>query len=243
MVQAGATGPVTPAGTLVVEHAEILAGIVLSQLFGPGIPVCYGGIPHVFDMRTTQISFGAPEQALMAVAMTQLARSHGLPAYINVGLSDSKRMDAQSGLERGMTLLMGALAGADTFGHMGIIGSDQAGSLEQLICDNEMAGYVKRLLRGFEANTETMALSVIKEVGIGGTYLAEEHTRLHYRESWLSSLFDRQRWDGWEEAGSKALADRVRERKRQILSRHNPDPIEASLSREIDGIVAAAARR
>jgi len=243
MVQAGASGPVTLAGTLVVENAEILAGIVLAQLFGPGVPVCYGGIPHIFDMRTTQISFGAPEQALMAVAMTQVARRYGLPAYINVGLSDSKRLDAQSGLERGMTLLIGALAGADTFGHLGIAGPDQGASLEQLIVDNEMAGYVKRLLRGFEVNPETLALAVIERVGIGGSFLIEPHTRDHFRrEFWFPRLFDRRRWEAWEANGGKTLADRARERKRQILAEHQPEPVEEELARELDRIVAVAAR-
>ncbi len=238
MVQAGASGPATLAGTLVVENAEILAGIVLSQLFGPATPVCYGGIPHVFDMRTTQISFGAPEQGLMAVAMTQMASHYGLPAYVNVGLSDSKRMDAQSGLERGATLLLGALAGADTFGHMGIVGPDQAGSVEQLILDNEIAAFVKRILAGFRVDADTLAAPVIRTVGIGGSFLGESHTRDHYRrESWLSGLFDRQRWDPWEASGARSVSDRVRERNAAILARHKPNPPDEALAAELDRIV------
>jgi trimethylamine--corrinoid protein Co-methyltransferase len=243
MVQAGASGPATLAGTLVVENAEILAGIVLAQLFGPGVPVCYGGIAHLFDMRTIQISFGAPEQGLMAVALTQLARSYGLPVYVNVGLSDSKRIDAQSGLERGMSLLLGALAGADTFGHLGILGPDQGASLDQLIVDNEMAGYVKRLRRGFTVDDETLALPVIEAVGIGGSYLAEPHTRRHFRqEAWFPKLFDRRTWEPWAADGQQTLADAARARKRQILAEHQPEPIDEALGRELDRIVAAAAQ-
>jgi trimethylamine--corrinoid protein Co-methyltransferase len=243
MVQAGATGPATLAGTLALENAEILAGIVLAQTFGPGVPVCYGGIPHIMDMRSSQISFGSPEQGLMAIAMTQMARHYGLPAYINVGLSDSKRVDAQSGLERGMTLLMGALAGADTFGHMGILGADQAGSLEQLIVDNEMAAYVKRVLRGFSVDEETLALDVIQKVGIGGNFLGEAHTRKHFRqELWLPTAFDRRRWDKWWADGAQTMAGWARECKAQILAEHHPTAPEPDLAREIDGIVAAARR-
>ena len=244
MVQAGATGPATLAGTLALENAEILAGIVLAQVFGPGVPVCYGGIPHIMDMRTSQISFGSPEQGLMAVAMTQIARYYGLPVYINVGLSDSKRVDAQSGLERGMTLLMGALAGADTFGHMGILGADQAASLEQLIVDNEMAAYIKRVLRGFEVNEDTLALDVIRKVGIGGNFLGEVHTRRHFRqELWLPTAFDRWRWDEWWANGAKSMADWARERKAQILAEHHPPALPPDLARELDDIVAAARRQ
>ena len=72
MAQVGATAPGTLAGTLAQENAEILAGICVTQLIRAGTPVCYGGIPHAFDMRTTQLIFAGPEQALMAVAMTQM---------------------------------------------------------------------------------------------------------------------------------------------------------------------------
>jgi trimethylamine--corrinoid protein Co-methyltransferase len=241
MVQAGASGPATLAGTLAVENAEILSGIVLSQLISPGLPVCYGGIPHLFDMHAMQISFGAPEQGLMAVAMTQMARSYELPVYVNVGLSDSKLMDAQSGMERATTLLMGALAGADTFGHMGIVGLDQAGSLLQLVFDNEMAAYVKRILRGFEVNSATLASPVINEVGIGGSFLAEQHTCENFRsETWFPRLCDRRRWEAWEADGSSSIADRARSHLGRILSVHQAEPCDPGLARELDRIAAAA---
>jgi trimethylamine--corrinoid protein Co-methyltransferase len=226
---------------MVVENAEILAGITMAQILGPGCPVSYGGIPHIMDMRTTMISFGSPEQALMAVAMTQVAGYYGLPVYINVGMGDSKRVDVQSGLERGMTLLMGALAGADTFGHMGICGSDQGASLEQLIIDNEMATYVKRILRGFTVNEETLALEVIKSVGIGGNFLAEDHTLAHFRnEVWFPESFDRRGWNDWWANGARSMLDWARRRKETILARHRPEPLDPALAAELDRIVAAA---
>jgi trimethylamine---corrinoid protein Co-methyltransferase len=241
MVQAGASGPATLAGALALENAEILAGIVLSQVITPGLPVCYGGIPHLFDMHAMQISFGAPEQGLMAVAMTQMACSYKLPVYVNVGLSDSKLMDAQSGMERATTLLMGALAGADTFGHMGIVGLDQAGSLLQLIFDNEMAAYVKRILRGFEVNSATLASAIVNEVGIGGSFLAEQHTCENYRsETWFPRLCDRRRWEAWEADGSSSIADQARAHLSRVLSTHETKPCDPGLARELDRIAASA---
>ncbi len=243
MAQSGATAPATLAGTMVIENAEILAGITMAQILGPGCPVCYGGIPHIMDMRTTMISFGSPEQALMAVAMTQIAKYYGLPVYINVGIGDSKRVDAQAGLERGMTLLMGALAGADTFGHMGISGADQGASLEQLIVDNEMAAYVKRILRGLVVNEETLALDVIKRVGIGQNFLADEHTVDHFRqEVWFPEGFDRRGWEDWWADGAKSMVDWARARKEMILAQHRPEPLDPQLAGELDKIVATATR-
>ena len=76
-----ATAPATLAGTLSIEHAEIMAGIVMAQMLAPGLPVTYWGIPHIMDPRTGICSFGSPEQGLMAVAMIQMARLYGFGAY------------------------------------------------------------------------------------------------------------------------------------------------------------------
>jgi len=99
MAQMGMSAPCTVAGTLAQENAEILAGVCITQLIRPGMPVCYGGICHAFDMRTTQLIFAGPEQALFGVAMTEMGKHYGLPIYINVGLTDAKRPDAQAEVE------------------------------------------------------------------------------------------------------------------------------------------------
>jgi len=243
MAQVGATAPGTLAGTLAQENAEILAGICITQLIRPGLAVCYGGIPHAFDMRTTQLIFAGPEQALMAMAMTQLGRHYGLPVYINVGLTDSKLPDAQAGLEAGMTLLCGVLAGADIFGHLGICGVDQAGSPAMLVMQHEIIQYVERILSGFEIDEEHLALNVIEQVGHDGTFLDSEHTVRHFRrELWFPELLDRQYWSQWVESGATSMHDRCVAAKDRILANHETEPLDADTEREVQRIVAAARR-
>ncbi len=242
MAMTSATAPATLAGTLAQENAEILAGIVVTQLLAPGTAVTYGGIPHIMDPRTSICSFGSPEQGLMALAMTQIAHFYGLPVYINVGLTDAKVPDAQAGMEKASTMLLGVLAGADTFGHCGICGTDHAGSLLWLAFDNELMNYIKRILRGFEVNTETLATDVIKSVGPAGNFLAEQHTVEHFRqELWLSGqLWTRQSYDGWQARGATSFADRLAEHVNSILTTHTPQPLNEALSQEIDRIVEYA---
>ena len=79
-------------------------------------------------------------------------------------------------MEAGITLVCGALAGADIFGHLGISGVDQGASLAMLMLQHEMIGYIERILRGFEVNTDTLAVDVIREVGHDGTFLDAMHT-------------------------------------------------------------------
>jgi trimethylamine--corrinoid protein Co-methyltransferase len=242
MAMSSGTAPATLAGTLAQENAEILAGIVITQCLVPGTPVTYGGIPHIMDPRTSICSFGSPEQGLMAAAMVQIARSYGFPVYINVGLTDAKVPDAQAGMEKGCSMLLGAQAGADTFGHCGICGTDHAGSLLWLFVDNELGHYIKRILRGFDVTKETLAGDVIHAVGPGGNFLAEAHTVAHFREElWLSGpAWTRQSWDAWQGQGSQSFADRAANQIKTILAEHPPDPIDRDLAQEIDRIVDCA---
>ena len=244
MAMASGTAPATLAGTLAQENAEVLAGIVVAQLLAPGTPVTYGGIPHVMDPRTNICAFGSPEQAIMAVAMVQAARFYGFPAYVNVGLTDAKVPDVQAGIEKGSSLVLGVLAGADTFGHAGICGTDHAGSLEWLLIDDELMAYAKRIARGLEVTPETLALDVIRQVGPGGNFLGEEHTVSHFRrEIWLpGAAWTRQTWDGWASGGGTSMGERAAAEVRRILAAHQPEPIDEALAREVDRIVETARR-
>jgi trimethylamine--corrinoid protein Co-methyltransferase len=244
MAMAGATAPATLAGTLAQENAEVLSGLVITQLLAPGTPVTYGGIPHINDPATSICSFGSPEQALMAVAMVQMAHFYGLPVYVNVGITDAKVPDVQAGIEKGATMVLGALAGADTFGHAGICGTDHGASLPWLMVDNELMAYVKRIARGLEVNAETLAVELIRSIGPAGHYLAEEHTVRHFRrELWLPGpLWTRQAWDGWESEGRPSMADRALAEVKRILATHQPEPMDEAMAREVDRIVAAVQR-
>jgi trimethylamine---corrinoid protein Co-methyltransferase len=244
MAMVAGTAPGTLAGTLAQENAEILAGVVISQVLAPGAPVMYGGIPHAMDPRTGICAFGSPEQGLMAVAMVELARFYGFPVYVNVGLTDAKLPDAQAGIEKAGSLILGLLAGADTFGHAGICGTDHAASLSWLLLDHELLAYAQRVARGFNLSATTLATDVVERVGPAGHFLAEEHTAQHYRqELWLPGpAWTRQAWDAWENEGGTAMADRLAADAQRLLATHQPPRADQALAHELDAIVDAARR-
>jgi len=211
-------------------------------LIAPGTSITYGGIPHIMDPRTGICSFGSPEQGIMAVAMIQIAHSYGFPVYVNVGLTDAKVPDAQAGMEKAATLLPAVLAGADTFGHCGICGTDHAGSLTWLALDDELMSYVKRIARGFAVDDEHLATGVVHTVGPAGNFLAEEHTVRHFREElWLPSpVWTRQAYDLWRADGGTSFTVRLRRHVEDILAAHQPEPLKDALAGEIDRIVKRA---
>ncbi len=243
MAQMGMSGPSTVAGTMAQENAEILAGICITQIIRPGMPVCYGGICHAFDMRTTQLIFSGPEQAIFGVAMTEMGKYYGLPVYINVGLTDSKRPDGQAGLEAGVTLMLGAAAGADIFGHMGISGVDQASSLDILVMQDEVISFVESVMRQLDFSDDALALDEIEAVGPGGRFIDRHHTVHHFRkELWFPRLLDREYYDAWLDEGALSTEERCRERKEEILATHEPETVSEDLSRALDEVVDAARR-
>ncbi len=207
MVMAGGTGPVTLAGTLALANAEALASLFLIYALSGGMPA-YTSIPHSLDLRTTLCSFGSANQALLGVAVAQLARHYGFIPECNAGLTDSPVPDFQAGCEKTLTATFAALAGVREVGAQGIAGSDQGFSFEQLVLDNEWLEAYNYVLGGLEVSAETLAEDVISAVGIGGSFLGHEHTAAHMRTSYpYSKLPARDAWETWQARGAKdALA-------------------------------------
>jgi len=241
MAQMGLSAPGSLAATMAQENAEILAGVCITQLIQPGMPVCYGGICHAFDMGTTQMIFSGPEQALFGVGMTQMGKSYGLPVYINVGLTDAKRPDAQAGLESGVTLMLGAAAGADIFGHLGICGVDQATSLDMLVLHDEVISYVESVMREIDFSDEALGVAEVEAVGPGGSYIDRDFTAERFRrELWFPTILDRQYYEAWRTSGAQDTETRCRQRKEELLATHTPEPLPDDLARELQAILAAA---
>ena len=241
MAQMGLSAPCTVAGTMASENAEILAGVCITQLIRPGMPVCYGGICHAFDMKTTQMIFGGPEQTIFGVAMTQMGKSYGFPVYVNVGLTDSKCVDAQAGLESGVTLAMAAAAGADIFGHMGICGVDQAASLDIMMMQHEIISYVESMMRQIDLSDDALGIDILSEVGPGGTLIDKMHTAEHFRkELWFPKLLDRNYYQAWFDGGVTNMQQRCKAAKDDILKNHQPEPIDSDVQKALDEVVAAA---
>lgn len=82
MAMSGATSPVTIAGTLVVHNAEVLSGIVLSQLACKGAPVIYGSSTTTFDLQYATAPVGSPELGICNAGVAALARYYMLPSYV-----------------------------------------------------------------------------------------------------------------------------------------------------------------
>jgi len=240
----GATGPVTLAGAMVQCLAECLTGVVLAQLKRKGTAVVIGGVVSTMDMATSILSYGAPELVLLSAAMTDVAKWLRLPMFSTAGCSDAKVLDQQAAIEAAMSVTVAALSGANLIHDVGYLDSGLLGSFDMLVMSNEAIGMAKRILRGITVTPETLAVDVIEQVGPGGHYLTQEHTRQHFRqEMWFPTLMDRQMRRSWEASGRKTMADRVRAKVKDILEHHQPLPIPADVEARLKEIIAEADQR
>ena len=240
----GATAPVTMAGILAQGLAETLSGLVISQLKSEGAPFIMGGVHTIMDMRTGIFCYGAPELSLLSACMTDISKELDLPMFSTAGCGDAKVLDEQAASEASLSLLTAGLSGANLIHDVGYLESGLLGSLDMLVLSDEIISMVKRILRGITVNGETLALDVIANVGPGGHFIGEEHTRLHLRgEHWLPKLMDRTNREGWEKGEAKTLGQRVREKVIDILEQYDPPPLDEHLLRELKTMVALADER
>jgi len=239
--QAGASAPVTLAGTLVIVNAEVLSGITIVQLVNPGTPVIYASVATIMDMKAANIAFGSPETGLLSVATTQLARYYNVPNLCAGGRADSKIPDAQAGYEKARNALISALAGSNLNNMAGALESNLKVSFEQLIIDNEIVGTIKRVIEGIEVTDETLALEVIKKVGPGGLYLAEDHTLKYLKkEHYMPKIDDRRSYGAWEKTGAKNVAEVAKEKAKEILTTYQPEPLSKEIQKELASIIREA---
>jgi trimethylamine--corrinoid protein Co-methyltransferase len=231
----GATGPATVAGTLALTTAEVLFGVVLTQLVRPGAVVVLKPDTDVFDMRTTECTYGSPEQNLGKMAMAQLARFYSIPIYGLGGGVEGKVPDAETASEAMMSMLLNALAGINLNQSLGTLAFGLYGSQEMVVICDELVRMIKHVLRGITVDEETLAVDVIREAGFGGSFLAADHTVRHFRkELYFPALFQRKTIDQWVAEGSRTAHEIAHDRVEEILAKAGPEPLPPEVDRALE---------
>ena len=243
---AGATGPVTLAGTLAQCNAEILSGITLIQMVNPGNPVIYTNWARIFDMKAANVTFGSPEFALLRIAIGQLVRRYyNVPFCNSCFQTDSKVPDIQSGYDKYITLIS-LLCGSHVVLGETVAGANFTDPVGWLV-DDELASAYLQIMKGFKVDNDALALDVIRSVGVGPgrNFLATKHTRDHLREQhWLDHVItDRRAVAAWERAGRKDTRQRAREKLKEKLMAYRPTPLPPSAKKEIDIVIEEAKKR
>jgi trimethylamine--corrinoid protein Co-methyltransferase len=245
MPLAGAAAPVTLAGALVQHAAECLSGITIHQCARPGAPIVWGGAPAIFDMRQGTTPMGAVETAMMDAAYAQVGKSLGLPSHAYLGASDAKIVDAQAGLESGVSALIGALAGINMISGAGMLDFLACVSAEKLAIDAEAIGMAKRMLAGIQARTETLATEMFANFNFKSEFLKQRITRqLFASEQYLpSTVIERGSMRAWQQNGSLDSFARAKIRTAELLAAYQPPAHDPAQVNELRALVSHLARQ
>jgi trimethylamine--corrinoid protein Co-methyltransferase len=222
--------------------AETLAGLVLGYAVNDNAVVGVDIIPSYCDMQTGLFHYGGIDRMPVLIARVQMiSEYYGCPSGVHGGKTDSCFVNLQAGVEKAMSTMLPVLAGAIGIGTVGHIENAVTFSPQQLVIDNEIVRGVRHVLRPIEVNDETLALDVIRQVGIGGNYLEQDHTATHFREElFLSPLFTTMPWQSARAEGNGHLETKALEVARRLWN-ETPEPVlDSDKMRAVDAVVESA---
>ena len=203
--QSGATAPAPLAGMLAQTTAETLAALMMVNVIQPGHPMIFSNWPFVVDLRTGSFSGSGGEISVLNAAAAQISNVLGLVSGVASSMADAKAVDAQMGVEKGLSSLAAGLAGANMiYESAGMMASLLGASFEAMILDNEMLALNQRAIRGVEVNEETLGFDAIRQAVYGdGHFLGGENTmNAMLRDYYYPTLANRDSPTVWEETGA-----------------------------------------
>jgi trimethylamine--corrinoid protein Co-methyltransferase len=190
-------------------------------------------------MKTTIVSYGAPEWSLGMAAWTSLAHHYGLPVWGYGGATDSKVVDAQAGVEATFSIMTAFLTRNTLVHDVGYIEFGSTSSMEMVVIADEIIRMARFFMGGLKVDANTLALEATRRVRPGGGYIADKHTLNNFRTAqWLPEIIDRSYFDDWQEAGSNDMAARAQEKANTILAEHQVPPLPEEAEKVISDILS-----
>jgi trimethylamine--corrinoid protein Co-methyltransferase len=232
----GTTAPITLAGLLAVQHAELLVGLVLTQLAREGTPFLYGGTSSLSSMQSGALMIGAPAYWTLMEATVRLGHWLGVPVRAGGSVTDAHVPDAQAGIESALAMDTVLRTGAQYVLHAaGILSSFNCFSPQKFVIDDEVLTGLRVAHRPIEVDDETLALDVVAAAGPGGTVLSHAHTRKHARDGMRRTIMNRAPYETWRSQGGNDLAAAAEARVRELLESYEPpDDLDPVVRRQLD---------
>jgi trimethylamine--corrinoid protein Co-methyltransferase len=239
----GASAPATLAGTLTLTVAESLFVCVLYRLLYGWKKLYIQSNASVLDMRVGYFPFARPERGLLILAAGQMARFYKAAAWTSAIGVDSKAIDMEAGLGHSFNSVLAVMAGSIGLECFGNPSAGDANSPILLVIENEYLGAIRRFMKGFEVNDDTLAWDLIKERGIGGSFLDAEHTVEHFRqEHWQPELMTRVPLNDWLVSGKETIEQKAREKVEAIYKDYNPNAIDEATETALMSVIKRAGR-
>jgi trimethylamine--corrinoid protein Co-methyltransferase len=226
---AGASTPLTPAGTLALLNAELLAGLTLSQLVKEGTPIILGNLPAFFDMRGMGNFYDAISYPLN-LACAEMMAFYGLPHCGTSGSGVGWGPGPITGGHQWMNHLTSCMGKIGLAPFVGDILASKVFSPAVVVYANEVIAQARRVAQGFILDDASVALEEIAQVGPGGSFLTSETTLKLFRQAYyVSDIFANLSLEDWQAQGRPQAADVLRRYTRQLMDELDPPEDHADL--------------
>lgn len=187
------TGPSTILGINVHDIALALAGIAYIQFLRPGTPVSLSTCSAPTDMRTIQPAYGTPEGVYISIVFYELSKFYKINCGICALLSDSAKVDYQSGVESLLTTLLPFnLTDIDiAYCYPGLMSGFYCGSFIKAIYDEETMRYMNRIFKGIKQELDPNLMDSMKVAMDKNTFLTGRTPQAYRDDHYLTQIFSK----------------------------------------------------
>jgi trimethylamine--corrinoid protein Co-methyltransferase len=214
---AGASTPITPAGTLALLNAELLAGLVLSQLIREGTPVILGSLPAYFDMKGTG-SFYDVRSYLVDLACAEMMAFYRVPHAGTSGAGMGWGPDLIAAGNQWANHLLSCLGKVGLAPFIGDNLGAMAFSPALVVLAHDIIQQARLLAQGFALNDTAIGLEEIAKVGPGGDFLISQQTLRLFRQTYFrSESLPNLSLNEWQKLGCPDAGEALRTRTQQLL--------------------------
>jgi trimethylamine--corrinoid protein Co-methyltransferase len=216
----GATSPITPGGTLVVLNAELLAGLVYSQVLKEGTPIILGSLAAGFNMQSMQACY-TPHTMLLNLASAEMMAHYGLPHSGTSGSGPGWGPDLLAGGMHWFNHLTSCLGKVGLAPFCGGNWNSVAFSPSAVVYANEIIAQARQFSRGFRLDETAVAPDDIAAIGPGGNFLMADLTVKLCREmNYSNPIWPEISLEEWQERGMPKAEKLLRDYTMELLDTH-----------------------
>lgn len=237
------TAPFSVISLLTVANAELLAGIVLSQLIQPGTPIIYANVSGSTDLRSVQLCMGNPEAALIFYATAGIADYYGIPFRTGGAFSDAKELDYQAGMEAMLSIRTTSEVKPDMIFHaLGTMGTYNVTCFEKFILDEEIYNFTERLNTGIDASEEKFCMDIIEKTGPRGNFLTGRTPKMFREEFYITKYLNKLDPNEWQNHGSLSLKEKMQGEVKKRIDSFKPAPVTKEQEKLLNQYIPAEYR-
>ncbi len=211
----GGTSPVTEGGSLALLNAELLAGLVFSQLIKEGSKIILGSLPAAFNF-TTMGSYYTPASYLLNLACAEMMHFYEIPHCGTSGSNNGRGADLPASGNLWLNHLSSCIGKVGCAPFVGGTFDSMAFSPSTVVLSNHIIGEARKFAKGFTLNDEAVNLHEIEDVGHGGNYFTSEQTLASlYKLSSTNEIWPSLNLGAWKEqympTAEKALIETTKD--------------------------------